>query len=277
MPVQWVNRPDPSFRGYCGLIASGEIFPGMAVQLLPSGQRTQIARIVTADGDIAHAVAGQAITLTMAHEIDASRGDVVAEIGPPAPVTDRFGVRLVWIGREPLVPGRPYFFKLAAATVKATIEPALHVIDLETHRSASVVQLAANEIGTAIVKLDRLVSVDRYADNRETGSFILIDPESCDTIAMGVIEAIHPGENRGLARKKPTLLNLIRATESHARSIAKAISWRATGSLDTFMLAVLITGSATLAGGVALAEVLTKTGLYYVHERIWALIPWGKR
>jgi sulfate adenylyltransferase large subunit len=277
MPVQWVNRPDPNFRGYCGLIASGEIFPGMPVQLLPSGQRTQIARIVTADGDLAHAVAGQAVTLTVAHEIDASRGDVVAEIGPPAPVTDRIGVRLVWIGPEPLEPGRPYLFKLASATVKATAEPALHVIDLETHRSASVEQLAANEIGTAIIKLDRLVAADRYVDNRETGSFILIDLESCDTVGMGIVEAIHPGEDRGLAPKKSTLLHLIRATESRSRSLAKAISWRATGSLDTFMVAVLITGSATLAGGVALAEVLTKTGLYYVHERIWALIPWGKR
>jgi sulfate adenylyltransferase subunit 1 (EFTu-like GTPase family)/uncharacterized membrane protein len=276
MPVQWVCRPGPEFRGYCGLVASGEVYPGMAVQVLPSGQPTLIKRIVTADGDLAFAFAGQSVTLTFADEIDASRGDVVAEIGPPAPVTKRLCARLVWIGTDALVPGRTYLLKLAAATVKATIEPGLQVVDLDTHNCAPAERLVTNDIGTAVIGLDRRISADRYVDTTDTGSFILINPESFETIGMGIVEAVHPSERR-TATPRTTLHDLMRATETHARSVAKAISWRATGSLDTFIVAIAITGSSRLAGGVALAEVVTKTGLYYFHERIWALVPWGKR
>jgi bifunctional enzyme CysN/CysC/sulfate adenylyltransferase subunit 1 len=126
----------------------------------------------------------------------------------------------------------------------------------------------------ASIKLDRLMAADRYSDCRDTGSFILIDPETNDTIALGIVEGIKPA-NPGAA--KANLLHLIRSAETHARSIAKAVSWRATGSLDTFVLAALITGNAKLAGAVAVAEILTKTALYYVHERAWALVPWGRR
>jgi sulfate adenylyltransferase large subunit len=277
MPVQWVNRPDPTFRGYCGLIGSGDVYPGMPVQILPGGQWTHIKRIVTAEGDLASASAGRAVALTLSDEIDASRGDIIADVCPSVPTTDRLLARIVWSSEEPLVLGRPYLFKLAAATVKATVESGLRIIDLETLETVPADGLAANAIGTAVVTLDRVIAVDRYADCRDTGSFILIDPESFDTVGMGIVEAGQLKEERALTRKTSRLADLVRTTETHTRSIAKAISWRATGSLDTFVLAVLITGSATLAGGVALAEVLTKTGLYYVHERIWSMIPWGRR
>jgi sulfate adenylyltransferase large subunit len=277
MPVQWVNRPTPDFRGYCGLIASGEICRGTPVQVLPSGQRTHIDRIVTADGDLAHAVAGQAVTLTFLDEIDASRGDVVAGVGRPAPVTNVLSARIVWIGMDAMVPGRGYLLKIAASTVNATIEPTLHVMDLDTRKSTPCDRLCTNQIGTAVVRLDRLVAVDRYVDVRGTGSFILIDSDSLDTVGIGIVEAVHPGDDRALARDTTKLINLIHSTETHVRSICKAVSWRATGSLDTFIVAVLITGSSKVAGSVALAEILTKTLLYYFHERMWALIPWGKR
>jgi sulfate adenylyltransferase large subunit len=271
MPIQWVNRPDSRFRGYCGLIASGKTYPGMPVQALPSGQSSRIARIVTTRGDLAHAISGQAVTLTLSDEIDASRGDVLAAIGPFASVTDRLVVRLVWTGTDELQSGRPYLL----SSRRATVEPVLHVIDLETNRFNPTDRLATNDIGTAVIKLDRLVAADRYEENRDTGGFILIDPETCDTVGLGIIETISPGEDQAIARTK--LLDLIRATETHARSIAKAVSWRATGSLDTFIIAALVTGSSRLAGGVAVAEILTKTILYYVHERVWAFIGWGKR
>ena len=277
MPVQWVNRPNPDFRGYCGLIASGEICRGTPVQVLPSGQRTHIDRIVTADGDLARAVAGQAVTLTFLDEIDASRGDVVAGVGRPAPVTNRLSARIVWIGKDALVPGRGYLLKLAAATVNARIEPPLHVMELDTRELALADRLCTNEIGRAVVRLDRLVAVDRYVDSRETGSFILIDPDSFDTVGMGIVEAAHPGEDRGLPQNTTKLISLIHSTETHVRSLAKAVSWRATGSLDTFIVAALITGSSKIAGGVALGEILTKMLLFYLHERVWALIPWGRR
>jgi uncharacterized membrane protein len=134
--------------------------------------------------------------------------------------------------------------------------------------------LAVNDIGRVVITTDRPIAADRYADCRETGSFILIDRESCDTVGMGIVESMGAQALKG---KRSSLSDLIHAAETHARSVAKAISWRATGSLDTFIIAALVTGSSTLAGGVALAEVLTKTILYYVHERFWALIPWGRR
>jgi sulfate adenylyltransferase large subunit len=277
MPVQCVIRPDPNFRGYCGLIAGGAVRPGMPVQILPSGQRTHVDRIVTADGDLAQAIAGQAVTLTFLDEIDASRGDVIAEVGRPAPVTKRFSARVVWIGQDALVPGRPYLLKLAASTVYATIEPPLLVVDLDTRRYAAADHVRTNDIGSVTVQLDRPVAADRYATNKDTGSFILIDPESNDTVGMGIVEVTHPGENRCVVPKANPLTDLIRATETHGRSLAKAISWRATGSLDTFVVAVLITGSSKVAGSVALAEILTKTLIYYFHERVWAVITWGKR
>ena len=144
------NRPHPDFRGYSGLIAGGEVHPDMPVQVLPSGQWARVERIVTADRDLDYAVAGQAVTLTLAGEIDASRGDVIAEIGAPAPVTDRLSARLVWMGEEPLTPGRPYLLKLAACTATATVEPGLCVFDLDTRKSIRADCLQTNGIGTGI-------------------------------------------------------------------------------------------------------------------------------
>jgi bifunctional enzyme CysN/CysC len=274
MPVQYVNRPDSTFRGYCGLVTSGEVRPGMPVESLPSGQRTHIARIVTADGDLARAIAGQAVTLTLSDDIDVSRGNVLTDSALPPSVADAFDARLVWVGPDALMPGRTYLIKLATTTATATIEPPINLVDLETNKSAPAACLAANDIGTATVKLDRLVAMDRYADGRDTGSFILIDPETCDTAGLGIIEAVQPPASAGV---KPNLLDRVLSAESRARSAAKAFTWRATGSLDTFMLTALITRNLHIAGGVALAEVVTKTVLYYIHERAWTLVRWGRR
>jgi sulfate adenylyltransferase large subunit len=273
MPVQCVNRPDSTFRGYCGLITSGEVRVGMAVQVLPSGQCSHVARIVTADGDLPHACACQSVTVTLSDDIDVSRGDVISGCTLAPAVTDRFDARLVWIGPDALVPGRSYGIKLGTATATATIERPLRVIDLKTNRSAVANSLVANDIGMAVVRLDRLIAADHYSDFRDTGSFILVDSETCDTVALGIIEGV---ESSALGTCKANLVHLLRSSESHVRSVAKAISWRATGSLDTFLIAALITGNLKLAGGVALSEILTKTALYYLHERAWALIPWGR-
>jgi sulfate adenylyltransferase subunit 1 (EFTu-like GTPase family)/uncharacterized membrane protein len=277
MPVQWVNRPDPGFRGYCGLISAGEVRPDMPVQVLPSGQWARVERIVTADGDLDRAVAGQAVTLTLAGEIDVSRGDVIAAIGAPAPVTDRLRARLVWMGEEPLTSGKPYLLKLATCTATAVLEPGLSVIDLDTGESTSAECLPINSIGTGILELDRRIAADRYADNKETGNFILIDPESYDTVGLGMIDEVLPTPDQRPTRIGAAITDLICSTESHARSIAKAASWRMTGSLDTFIIATFVTGNAKAAGAVALTEILIKTALYYFHERAWVLIPWGKR
>jgi sulfate adenylyltransferase large subunit len=257
MPVQWVNRPHPSFRGFSGSIAGGEVHPDMPVQVLPSGQWTRVERIIKADGNPDVAVAGEAVTLTLAGEIDASRGDVIAEIGAPIAVANRLRTRLVWMGEEPLTPGKPYLFKLAACTATATLQPGICVLDLDRRMSTPAEHLRINGIGT--------------------GCFILIDPVSYDTVGMGMVDEVLEIESPSPARNGVAIADFVRSTEDHARSILKAASWRMTGSLDTFILAAFITGSPKAAGAVALTEILTKTALYYFHERIWVLIPWGKR
>jgi sulfate adenylyltransferase large subunit len=285
MPIQWVNRPNPSFRGYSGLITSGAVHVGMPVTILPSRRTSRIARIVTHDGDLVRAECGRSITLTFADQIDASRGDVVAAVEQPPQVADRIGARVFWMNGTPLQAGQTYLMKLATRTVKASVHTPLNVIDLDTRRTIGAEAIAANEIGTCVLQFERPLAVDRYVECRDTGSFILIDPETCDTVGMGCVEQIISSSPRRswlafpkLARKReqPAEARLGRWSESHTRSLAKAVSWRATGSIDTFMVALLITRNFKIAGSVALTEVVTKIVIYYCHERLWALVPWGK-
>jgi sulfate adenylyltransferase subunit 1 (EFTu-like GTPase family)/uncharacterized membrane protein len=251
---------------------------------MPSGETSHIDRIVTFDGDIERASAGQSVTITLADEIDASRGDVIADAGRPPQVSDRLQARVVWVGKEPLAPGRGYLIKLGTTSAKATAEAPLRVLDLDTGASNAAERLFINDIGECTLRLDRPIAADRYAESKETGSFILIDPESYDTVGMGFVEGsdTHAGllarllrrlkrPRRASAKAAPASLN-----DSHFRSIAKAISWRTTGSIDTFLVTFIITGSKVFAGSVAVTEIATKIVFYYGHERVWALIPWGK-
>jgi len=285
MPVQLVNRPSPDFRGHSGSIASGEVYAGMPVRILPSGQTSYIDRIVTFDGDVDRAAAGQSVTITLADDVDASRGDVITEIGEPPIVSDRLTARVFWMGMDALVPGRSYLIKLATSTVKATVDSTLQVIDIDTRAAAPADRLLINDIGRCVLTLDRPTAVDRYSDNKETGSFIVIDPESYDTVGMGLVEQAKGREARVdrlrtrlgiMVPAKTASLKSQRSSESHIRSIAKAISWRGSGSLDTFLVTLVITGSYSFAGSIAMTEIITKITLYYFHERIWSIIPWGK-
>jgi sulfate adenylyltransferase large subunit len=271
-PIQWVNRPDPDFRGYSGLISSGTVHAGMAVKILPSGRVTQIARIVTYYGDLLRAEAGMSVTLTFADQIDASRGEVVVGLDQAPQVTDRIGARVFWMSDRPLKGGQTYLLKLATRTVTARIEPHCQVCDLDSRQLLSAQALAQNEIGTCTLQLDRPLPVDRYAQCRDTGSFILIDPETYDTVGMGCVEEVFSGSTPHASAGR----TIARWSETHARSLAKAVSWRATGSLDTFLVAFFITRNPKIAGSVALTEIVTKIVIYYCHERLWALIPWGK-
>ena len=289
LPVQLVNRPTPDFRGYSGLIASGDIYAGMPVRVLPSGQTSAIARIVDFGDDIDRATAGRSVTVTLADDLDVSRGDVIADLAQPPAVTDRLAARIVWMGSDPLTAGRSYLIKLGTCTATATVEPKLSALDLDTRQSLPADRLFMNDIGDCVLALDRAVAVDRYADSKETGSFILIDSESFDTVGMGLVGDTAPAQSRlsGLRRwlpyrsKNTTVAPRAqnaqtRANDSHFRSIAKAISWRATGSLDTFVVALFITGSSVFAGSIAVTEIITKIMFYYLHERAWSFIPWGR-
>ncbi|KQM30515.1 sulfate adenylyltransferase subunit CysN [Sphingomonas sp. Leaf10] len=188
LPVQWVNRPDLDFRGFAGLIASGTIRPGDAVRVLPSGKTSRIARIVSMDGDLAEAVAGQSVTLTLTDEIDCSRGDVIAAADAPPQVADQFRATIVWMDGEPLLPGRAYWLKTGAGTVSATVQPPRHAIDVNTLAELSVKTLSLNDIGVADVFTDRSIAFEPYADNRDLGGFILIDKITNATVAAGMID-----------------------------------------------------------------------------------------
>jgi bifunctional enzyme CysN/CysC len=187
LPVQWVNRPDHAFRGFSGRLLGGRVRPGDAVRVLPSGRQSTVARIVTLDGDLDEAVNGQSVTLTLADEIDISRGDVVCAAGDPAGLADQFEAHLVWMAEQPLLPGRSYLVKLGATTVGASIGPPKYLVDVNTldHLAAKTLQL--NETGVVTLTLDRAVAFDPYAQNRDMGSFIVIDRLGNQTVGAGML------------------------------------------------------------------------------------------
>ena len=162
LPVQWVNRPHLDFRGFAGTIASGTCKPGDRVRVLPSGRESRVARIVTADGDLAQAVAGQSITLTLADEIDVSRGDVISAAEAPAEVADQFEATVVWMSDEPMLRGRSYLLKIGTKTVTATIAPLKHQVDVDTLEHLAAEKLELNEIGVCELELDQPVAFDAY-------------------------------------------------------------------------------------------------------------------
>jgi bifunctional enzyme CysN/CysC len=187
LPVQWVNRPNLDFRGFAGTIASGTVSAGERLRVLPSGRESRVARIVTADGDLPRAVAGQSVTLTLDDEIDISRGDVLAGTTSPPGVADQFETTIIWMADEPLLPGRPYWLKLGTRQVSATITEPKYKVNINTLEHLAAKKLALNEIGVCNVSLDHPVPFDPYAQNRDTGGFILIDRLTNATVGAGLI------------------------------------------------------------------------------------------
>ena len=188
MPVQWVNRPNAEFRGFAGTIASGLVRPGDPVLVCPSNRPSTVDRIVGPDGDLDCARAGQAVTLTLADEIDVSRGDIIASATDPPSLSDQFACHLVWMNEKPLLPERPYLLKIGTrlAEVQITrIKYKLNVTNLE-HTAARTLDL--NDIAYCNIGLDRQIAFDPYRELRETGSFILIDRYSHDTVGAGMID-----------------------------------------------------------------------------------------
>ena len=187
MPVQWVNRPNLDFRGFSGMLASGIVRPGDEIRVQPSGKTSKIARIYTYDGDLSEAVAGQSVTLTLEDEIDVSRGDVISGSDQPAQTGEQFEATIVWMHDEPLLPGRPYLFKLGTRTVTATITDIKYQVNVNTLEHTAVKKLELNGIGVCNVSLDRPVAFDPYTENQDTGGFILIDRMTNNTVGAGMI------------------------------------------------------------------------------------------
>jgi bifunctional enzyme CysN/CysC len=187
MPVQWVNRPNLDFRGFSGLIATGVVKPGDAVRVLPSGKTSTVSRVVTFDGDLDEAVAGQSVTLCLADEIDCSRGDVLALAGDPPEVADQFEATLVWMADEAMLPSRPYWLKIGAQMVTAQVQPPKYQVNVNTMEHLAAKTLELNAIGVANLSTDRPIVFEPYTASRDLGGFILIDKITNATVAAGML------------------------------------------------------------------------------------------
>ena len=187
MPVQWVNRPNLDFRGFSGQIATGILRPGDAIRVLPSGKTSTIQKIVTLDGELSEAVAGQSVTLCFADEIDCSRGDVIAAADNPPEVSDQFESTIVWMADEALAPGRAYWLKLGTQTVSATVQSPKYTINVNNMEHLAAKTLELNAIGVAEILTDKPIVFEPYANNHVLGGFILIDKISNATVAAGML------------------------------------------------------------------------------------------
>jgi bifunctional enzyme CysN/CysC len=283
-PVQWVNRPDHTFRGYAGWVASGSIKVGDSITALPSGQTSTITRIVTYDGDLIEAVTGHAVTLTMSNEIDISRGDVLVKGALTGLVHNRINARLLWLNEAALKPKGAYWLKLGTQTLTATLGKLHYSIDIHAFTPQEANALKMNEIGLATLELDRPLTTTNYRDNHDLGGFILIDKITNNTVALGLIDfdadtqALQaPQDALSMMQRLKNGWNtwLERAGENKRRSALKALTWRLKASAITFGLVYLFTHRLWIALSVVSAEILIKLVLYYLHERAWARSEYG--
>lgn len=187
MAVQWVNRPNLDFRGFSGQIASGTVKSGDDIRVLPSGKTSTVKSIVTMDGELDEAVAGQSVTLTLADEIDCSRGDVIASADAPPQVADQFESTIVWMDESEMLPGRSYWMKIGTQLVSATIQSPKYQVNVNNMEQLATKTLELNDIGVAEIATDQPIVFEPYADNRDLGGFILIDKISNATVAAGML------------------------------------------------------------------------------------------
>ena len=188
LPVQWVNRPNSDFRGFAGTVVSGGVKSGDEIAVLPSGQTARIKAIIGAGGHLDAARTGDAVTITLTEEIDVARGDIFVAVGDRAQVADQFAAHLVWMSVDKLQPGRSYLMKINNNTLGASVTELKHQLDVNTLAKLAAKTLSLNEVGICNLSLARPVAFDPYADNRDTGAFILIDRYSNETVAAGMID-----------------------------------------------------------------------------------------
>lgn len=203
LPVQWVNRPDLDFRGFCGTLSSGRIRPGDEVVVTSSGRTSRVARIVSMDGDLDEAVAGQAVTLTLTDEIDISRGDLLAVPESRPLHTDRFETKLVWLHENPLDIGRGYLLKTAAGSAPARVQEVRCRVNVNSLQQEQGETLGLNEVGICHIAVSKDIAFDAYRNNRGTGSFILIDRLTHATVAAGMIDRALENDGRQAWRTVP--------------------------------------------------------------------------
>ncbi len=221
LPVQWVNRPDLNFRGFSGTVASGSVRPGDSVLVAKSGQTSRVKAIVTHDGDLPVAIAGQAVTLTLEDEIDISRGDVLSDPQARPEVADQFQAHLIWMSETELLPGRSYLIKAGARTVSATVTAIQHKIDVNSFQELAAKTLSLNEVAVVSIDTQEPLAFDPYGDNHETGAFIVIDRVSNLTLGAGMID-------RGLRSATNVhwqALDVSKASRAAAKNQKPAVLW----------------------------------------------------
>ncbi len=188
LPVQWVNRPNLDFRGFSGTVASGKINVGDDVIVIPSGKRSKVKEIVTHGGNLKTAVEDMAVTLTLKTEIDISRGDLICRADSPAEQSDQFQAKVLWMSEQEMFPGRQYLLKTTNKTVPASVTNLKHGIDINDFSEVAFKTLSLNEIGAVTLSLSAPIAFDAYDDNRNTGSFILIDRQTNETVGVGMLD-----------------------------------------------------------------------------------------
>ncbi|NOQ77538.1 MAG: sulfate adenylyltransferase subunit CysN [Methylococcaceae bacterium] len=220
-PVQYVNRPNLDFRGFCGSVASGVFHKGDSITVLPSGKSSKIKSIVTYDGELDEAFTSMAVTLTMEDEIDISRGDmIIGNSSTAAIVSDKFNASIVWMDEKIMVPGRQYVIKLATRAVSGSISTINYRIDVNTLEHHDATELKLNEIGSCTVSVNAPVVFDSYIGNKGTGAFIIIDRLSNVTVGAGMITGEAGNED----------LSHVSADERAARFSQKATAVNLTGA-----------------------------------------------
>ncbi|QSR18847.1 sulfate adenylyltransferase subunit CysN [Novosphingobium sp. KA1] len=237
LPVQWVNRPNLDFRGFSGLIATGSVKAGDKIRVLPSGKTSTITRVVTFDGDLEEAVAGQSVTVCFADEIDCSRGSVISVADNPPQTADQFEATFVWMADEAMVPGRAYWLKIGTQMVSATVQEPKYEVNVNTMEKLAAKTLELNAIGVAELTTDKQIVFEPYADNRTLGGFILIDKMTNATVAAGMIHFslrrsqnvhwqavdIDRKQHAGLKNQKPAVLWFTGLSGSGKSTIANLV------------------------------------------------------
>lgn len=251
MPVQYVNRPNLDFRGFAGNISRGTVRLGDEIRVLPGGKTTYVKSIVTFEGELEQAVAGQSVTLTTTEEIDCSRGQILVASKSPLQIADQFEVTLIWMDEEPLLPGRSYYLKTGTQTVSATVAQPKYEINVNTLEKLASKSFSLNGIGLANITLDRNIAFDNYSNNRELGGFILIDAVTNATVGAGLINfALRRSHNihwqstdvskvfrSRLKNQKPAVLWMTGLSGSGKSTIANAVEQKlANMSRHTFLL-----------------------------------------
>ena len=282
MPVQWVNRPNLDFRGFAGTVSSGEIRKGDDIVTQPSGRRSKIARIVTADGDLDEAGEGQAITLCLTDEVDSSRGDVIVAASDRIAAKRQVNANLIWMVENPIRQGREYIIKLATETANASVANLHYAIDIHTFEAKRAEELKMNEIGLVTLSFDKPMVATDYVESRELGGFILIDKLTNMTAAIGLIDsradiraaAPPPSVDESFAQKltrlRYAIKHIVGDPGSHRRlTLYRSASWRVTSCLLIAGVAKAVTGSGDIALTLGALDLIGRPILRAIHAKVW--------